>query len=73
MPPVAAPAQIIWGTEDKFFTKADQLDLIGALTSPAVLFQTKAGYGHDTHWQGRMGEEIAADVHAFLGLLAGQR
>jgi pimeloyl-ACP methyl ester carboxylesterase len=68
---VKQPTQIIHGTADGFFTKSDQLDLIGSLASATVLYQSKAGYVHDTHWPGRMGSEVARDIDAFLGVLDG--
>jgi pimeloyl-ACP methyl ester carboxylesterase len=67
---VIQPVQIVWGTEDAFFSHDDQLDLIRRLASTVVLFQTKPGYSHDTHWERRMGEEFAEDIHGFLALAA---
>jgi pimeloyl-ACP methyl ester carboxylesterase len=67
---VVVPVQIIWGTEDAFFCKQDQMSLIGSLGSDMILFEAKRGYGHDTHWEGHMGEQIADDIWGFLGLIS---
>ncbi|MDR1515403.1 MAG: alpha/beta hydrolase, partial [Synergistaceae bacterium] len=64
---ISVPTQIIWGTEDVFFSKADQLDLIDMLGSEYILFQTKIGYSHNTHWDGHLDEEVAADIMNFIG------
>ena len=66
---ITIPVQIIWGTEDNFFSKDDQLDLIARLGSSRIEFLTKAGIGHNTHWEGRLDEEITADILHFLSTL----
>lgn len=63
---VSCPALIIWGTEDDFFGKDDQSDLIKALGSGRITFIKKQGGSHNTHWDYHLGEEIAGDIMIFL-------
>ncbi|MCC8122515.1 MAG: alpha/beta hydrolase [Oscillospiraceae bacterium] len=60
------PVLIIWGSDDVFFSESDQLLLRESLRSAAVTFLTKEGVGHNTHWEGNMGMEIAGDIDTFL-------
>lgn len=63
---ITVPVQIIYGTEDDFFTMDEQLELIERLGSDYILFLPKHGYGHNTQWEQHMGEEVSADILGFL-------
>lgn len=63
---ISCPALIIWGTEDPFFDKDAQIDLIKALGSDQITFLKKQGGSHNTHWDHHLGEEIAADIVIFI-------
>jgi pimeloyl-ACP methyl ester carboxylesterase len=67
---IKVPVQIIHGADDSFFSVDDQLDLIKRLGSGYILFQSKEGVGHNTHWEGRIDEEISNDIVNFLKSLA---
>ncbi|MDR1359098.1 MAG: alpha/beta hydrolase [Coriobacteriales bacterium] len=65
---IAVPTQVIWGTEDGFFSRDDEDALISGLgTNPAeVEFIEKPGAGHNTHWEEHADEEISADILRFI-------
>jgi pimeloyl-ACP methyl ester carboxylesterase len=63
---ITVPVQIIHGADDTIFSKQDQIDLIGALGSWYILFQSKLGIGHNTHWEGHLDEEVSSDILNFL-------
>jgi pimeloyl-ACP methyl ester carboxylesterase len=63
---IHVPVQIIYGSEDAFFSRDDQLDLIKGLGSDYILFQVKEGSSHNTHWEGHLDVEIADDIVNFL-------
>ncbi len=64
---ITVPVQIIYGTEDTFFTLDEQMELIRRLGSDYILFLPKQGYGHNTQWEQHMDEEISADIIRFVG------
>jgi len=67
---ITVPVQIIRGSDD-FFELNEHLDLIGRLNrSKYILFLPKQGYGHNTHWEGHLDEEIAADIVKFIEQVA---
>jgi pimeloyl-ACP methyl ester carboxylesterase len=63
---ITAPVQLIWGTEDMFFSLDDQNALIDALLGAKVVFVEKEGLSHNAHWEGRAGEGIAKDILDFI-------
>lgn len=63
---VTVPVLIIWGSDDVFFTINDQNALQESLGSDVILFRQKDGASHNTHWDGKMGNEIANDIDFFL-------
>ncbi|MDR1965830.1 MAG: alpha/beta hydrolase [Synergistaceae bacterium] len=63
---IQVPVQIIYGGDDAFFSRDDQADLIKRLGSKYILFQTKPGVGHNTHWEGHLDSEIASDIVSFI-------
>ena len=63
---ITVPVQIIYGTDDIFFSKELQMELIAQLGSDSIHFVKKNGAGHNTHWEGNLGEEIAEDIVRFL-------
>jgi pimeloyl-ACP methyl ester carboxylesterase len=63
---IDAPVQIIWGTEDAFFSLDDQNDLIAALSGAAVEFVEKEGLSHNTHWEGHEDEDVSNDILRFV-------
>ncbi|MCD7947655.1 MAG: alpha/beta hydrolase [Oscillospiraceae bacterium] len=63
---IEVPVLIIWGSDDVFFPESDQLMLRESLSSAEVTFLTKEGVGHNTHWEGNMGTEVAGDIDTFL-------
>jgi pimeloyl-ACP methyl ester carboxylesterase len=66
VPDIKVPVLIIWGTEDVFFGKKDQIDLINQLGSTHIEFLVKNGKGHDLFFDGHMGEELSLDIYRFL-------
>ncbi|MDR3331185.1 MAG: alpha/beta hydrolase [Synergistaceae bacterium] len=63
---ITVPVQIIHGADDSIFSKKDQLELIEALGSKYILFQSKPGIDHNTHWEGHEDEDISNDIVNFL-------
>jgi len=63
---ITVPVLVIWGSEDDFFPIEDQIALVDSLISAEVRFIQKDGIGHNTHWEGIMGKEIAGDIDVFL-------
>ncbi|MDR2427251.1 MAG: alpha/beta hydrolase [Endomicrobium sp.] len=63
---IKVPTAIIWGTQDTFFTIKDQLNLIENLGSDYIVFIKKEGASHNTHWENRLGEEVAGDIANFI-------
>jgi pimeloyl-ACP methyl ester carboxylesterase len=66
VPNIKVPVLIIWGTEDVFFGKKDQIDLINQIGSDHIEFLIKKGKGHDLFFDGHMGEELSLDIYRFL-------
>jgi pimeloyl-ACP methyl ester carboxylesterase len=66
LPKIKVPAAIIWGTNDVFFTIKDQLELIEKLGSDYIVFIKKKDASHNTHWENRLGEEVAGDIADFI-------
>jgi pimeloyl-ACP methyl ester carboxylesterase len=63
---IAVPVQLIWGTEDGFFSQDDQNDLIAALSGTNVTFVQKEGLPHNTHWEAHEDEDISSDILNFI-------
>ena len=63
---IAVPVQLIWGTEDAFFSLDDQNDLIAALSGTTVKLVKKEGLSHNTHWEGHEDEDITDDILTFI-------
>jgi pimeloyl-ACP methyl ester carboxylesterase len=63
---IKVPVEIIWGTQDAFFSLKDQLSLIEKLGSDKILFIKKEGASHNTHWDKHLDEEIAKDIVSFI-------
>jgi pimeloyl-ACP methyl ester carboxylesterase len=63
---VTTSAQVIWGTNDTFFDKRDQMLLVNSLGSKHILYLPKVGKGHNTHWEKDMAAEITEDILRFL-------
>jgi pimeloyl-ACP methyl ester carboxylesterase len=63
---ITAPVQLIWGTEDAFFSRDDQNDLIAALSGTAATLVEKEGLSHNTHWEDHEDEDIANDILSFI-------
>ncbi|MDR1196177.1 MAG: alpha/beta hydrolase [Endomicrobium sp.] len=66
LPKIKVPVEIIWGTQDTFFPIKDQLELIEKLGSDHIIFIKKEGASHNTHWEGKLGEEVANDIANFV-------
>jgi pimeloyl-ACP methyl ester carboxylesterase len=66
LPKIKVPVEIIWGTQDTFFPLKDQLELIEKLGSDYIVFIKKEGASHNTHWEGKLGEETANDITNFV-------
>ena len=64
---ITAPVQLIWGTEDGFFTLDDQRALIAALSGTNATLIEKEALSHNTHWEGHEDEDITKDILAFIG------
>jgi len=65
---ITVPAQVIWGSEDGFFSRADEDALLAELGSNSndIEFLIKDGGSHNTHWEGHLDEEVAQDIVAFV-------
>jgi pimeloyl-ACP methyl ester carboxylesterase len=66
LPKIKIPVEIIWGTQDAFFSLKDQLELIEKLGSDKILFIKKEGASHNTHWDNNLDEETAKDIVNFI-------
>jgi len=66
LPQIKIPVEIIWGTDDAFFSFKDQIELIEKLGSKEILFIKKEGASHNTHWDGELYKEIARDIVDFI-------
>lgn len=66
---IEVPVQIIFGTEDVFFTREQQMQLIASISSDTVLYQEWKGHVHDIMWPGDNGKRIGKDIAAFLRLV----
>lgn len=57
---IACPVRIVWGSEDVFFSREDQLAVIAALTAcPEVSLYTLPGASHNTHWDAGAATQVA--------------
>jgi len=63
---VTLPTLIIWGGADDFFPLPNQLALIRALSSCDITFKKLDGLGHNLHWSGEAGSDIAHYIDEFM-------
>jgi pimeloyl-ACP methyl ester carboxylesterase len=63
---ITVPVQLIWGSEDGFFSQEDQDALIEALSGTEAKLIVKEGLGHNTHWEAHEDEDIAKDILKFI-------
>jgi pimeloyl-ACP methyl ester carboxylesterase len=66
---IAAPVQIIFGTEDVFFTREQQFALINGVSSATILYQEWRNHIHDIMWPADNGKRIGHDIASFLKLI----
>jgi pimeloyl-ACP methyl ester carboxylesterase len=66
LPKIKVPVEIIWGTQDVFFSLKDQISLMENLGSDKILFIKKEGASHNTHWDKNLDEETAKDIIDFI-------
>jgi pimeloyl-ACP methyl ester carboxylesterase len=66
LPKIKVPVEIIWGTQDAFFSLKDQISLIENLGSDKILFIKKEGASHNTHWDKNLDAEVAKDIIDFI-------
>jgi len=62
---IAAPTLIIWGDQDSIFLREDQDALLAAI--PGAELKVYPGAGHNVQWEVGRGQQVAADIRAFLG------
>ena len=65
---VTCPVDIIWGTEDIFFSKEDEEQLQSALSNAKVNFCSIEGASHNIHWDGKATyNAVAQEIVRFAG------